>query len=395
MQLNPGWLFKVLVTLEAEADAPEPASLPTDLPRLRRWLAMRRWPERRLNELVKVQAAIKSGRERQIRWTESHTYASPRVAALVVVLVALGVTQSTLTFTREPERAAPLGCTQGQLRLTGSTAFRQAVTDVARAYEKHCLGQVTIDTDEENFEGSDAGMTSLDTAGKAHKGEGGLPDQVTFSDTRKPPQYTALLAKPVALSLFTLVVNKDTGVHDLNRKQILDLYAGDVTNWKDVGGNDVPVRLVSRNPDSGTRTVLEQKVLAKGQRLLATTVRSCVEIPAKEAGRCEVKDTSTLLRTVAATDGALGHSELGAARRSTDVIPVRIEGIEPNSASVTQNLYPYWDTEYAYTYKTPPAESPAAAFLRFLSANESGAALLREKGFQPCVDFASPLKCSP
>ncbi len=75
----------------------------------------------------------------------------------------------------------------------------------------------------------------------------------------------AVAARPVALSLFTLVVNPDAGVKDLSLKQVRDIYAGKITDWNQVKGNDVPIHLVSRNPGSGTRTTLERQVSAAGR----------------------------------------------------------------------------------------------------------------------------------
>jgi hypothetical protein len=65
---------------------------------------------------------------------------------------------------------------------------------------------------------------------------------------------------PVGI-LFTLVINAGTGVQDLTVGQIHQIHAGKVTNWEDLGGNDQPVRLGSRNPGSGTRAAFQRQVL--------------------------------------------------------------------------------------------------------------------------------------
>ncbi|WP_306318355.1 MULTISPECIES: PstS family phosphate ABC transporter substrate-binding protein [unclassified Streptomyces] len=399
VQLNRGWHFKVLVTLEAEPDAPEPAAPPTGLNWFRRRLAMRNWPEKRLRELVVVEAAIKSGGERRIRWTESHTYASPRIAALVAFLVAVAGAQLVLTV-NEPRTATvvtpPLDCTKGRLELSGSTAFYKPVAQAAAAYEKRCMGQVSVEAPKEKFVGSGTGLAELEQAGKAGASAPGhgLANRLAFSDSPAARgEHPNLLPTPVALSVFTLVATKDAQVQNLTPEQVRDLYAGRVTNWKDVGGADLPVHLVSRNSDSGTRIVLKQKLLG-GRELPGVTESDCAAVPDAKPGRCEVKSTEALLRTMAQTPGALGHSELNAALAHPGLVLVRIDGRSAKDDDVAQQGYPYWHPEYAYSYGDPPAQSPAAGFLLFLKKG-LGAGVLSNNDFQPCADFDSPVKCAP
>lgn len=117
-----------------------------------------------------------------------------------------------------------------------------------------------------------SGLDALAAAGGKTKltGSQGLGDRVAFSDGPKSDGRPQLLPRPVALSLFALVVNKDAGVQDLSLKQIRNIYAGKITNWNQVKGNNVPIHLVSRNPGSGTRTTLERQVL-DNEPLLAVT----------------------------------------------------------------------------------------------------------------------------
>ncbi|MET7406072.1 substrate-binding domain-containing protein [Streptomyces parvulus] len=221
----------------------------------------------------------------------------------------------------------------------------------------------------------------------------GLGNRLAFSDGPKSDGRPQLLPRPVALSLFTLVVHEDAGVRDLSLRQVRDIYAGRVTNWSQVKGNDVPVRLVSRNPGSGTRTTLERQVLA-GRALPAVTTADCAGLAPDRPGRCEVGGTATLLDTVASTPGALGHSEVGAASAHTGVRQVRIDGYPATLEGADEGAYPYWQTEIAYTYGEPPADSIAAGFLRYL-ADEVGKDVIRSKGHRPCSELDKPLLCRP
>ncbi|WP_329131060.1 hypothetical protein OG552_09070 [Streptomyces sp. NBC_01476] len=58
------------------------------------------------------------------------------------------------------------------------------------------------------------------------------------------------------------------------------------------------------------------------------------------------------------------------------------------------DAYPFWATEYAYTYGDPRAGSPAAAFLRYLT-NSVGQDIIRSHGDRPCAEPANPVLCRP
>ncbi|CAM5715395.1 substrate-binding domain-containing protein [Streptomyces hirsutus] len=107
-------------------------------------------------------------------------------------------------------------------------------------------------------------------------------------------------------------MNKGVGVKNLSTADVRRLYRGEITNWSELGGSDVPVRLVSRDANSGTRQVLQRQVLGRGE-----TANSSVD--------CRTKDDSTTpgtaLRstrrtwcwTVAELPGSLGYSEFNRA----------------------------------------------------------------------------------
>lgn len=330
-----------------------------------------------------------------IKRTEYYPFASRPVRWLLAVLVLVSVAQSVSTFTRSDEAvAAPLDCAEGTLHLTGSTAFQPVLERAAEQYTKTCT-DARIPLTDNSFKGSVPGLDTLAAAGdKAGSQDGrGLGNRLSFSDGPKSDGRPQLLPRPVALSLFTLVVNKDTGVRDLSLKQVREIYAGKITNWKQVRGNDLPVQLVSRNPGSGTRTTLQEQVL-EGRPLLATTANDCKSLDTKTPGRCEVGGTPGLLDTVASVPGALGHSEVGAATARDDVRLVRIDGYPATLEGADEGAYPYWQTEIAYTYGEPPADSIAAGFLRYL-ANEVGKDIIRSQGHRPCSELDKPLLCRP
>jgi hypothetical protein len=99
-------------------------------------------------------------------------------------------------------------------------------------------------------------------------------------------------------------------------------------------------------------------------------------------------------QTVGATSGALGYSEVGAASARDDLSLVRIGGHRATLDEADHGAYPFWETEYGYTYTEPDAQSLAASFLRYLT-NQVGADILRSHGNRPCAELANPALCRP
>ena len=95
-----------------------------------------------------------------------------------------------------------------------------------------------------------------------------------------------------------------------------------------------------------------------------------------------------------ATSGALGYSEVGAASARDDLSLVRIGGHRPTLGEADHGTYPFWETEYGYSYTEPDAHSLAASFLRYLT-NQVGADILRSHGNRPCAELANPALCRP
>ena len=104
-----------------------------------------------------------------------------------------------------------------------------------------------------------------------------------------------------------------------------------------------------------------------------------------------------MLHTTASTPGAIGYSEATAVdgdKAAAGLAKVTIDGREPTAAGVEDTDYPYWQTEFAYTYGEAPAGSVAAAFLNFLT-QQSGRDILRDHGHGLCSEVHNSGECRP
>ncbi|MXM64845.1 solute-binding protein [Streptomyces sp. HUCO-GS316] len=302
-----------------------------------------------------------------------------RAARLITIMLTVSVlTLATIVVTRDDTRP-PIGCAKGTLTLTGSTAFAPVLEEVAKKYERDCEGAaVTVDP-----HGSTAGVRELAGAGAQHKK--GSPPVVALSDGPKPSGLPKLRENRVALSVFALVVNDEVPTRNLSTQDVRRLYRGEIRNWRQLGGPNLPVHLVSRDANSGTRQVFQRRVLGRGE--IANSSVDCVHKDDATAPviRCELDSTEQVLTTVAGLPGAVGYSELNAANRAEGLTPLKLDGDAPSVDAIEHgaNAYPYREIEYAYTYGRPPAHSLASSFLTYLSRG-NGQDVIRTHGHIPC-----------
>ncbi|WP_307873572.1 MULTISPECIES: substrate-binding domain-containing protein [unclassified Frankia] len=276
-------------------------------------------------------------------------------------------------------------CVRGELRIEGSTAFAPVVKSIADEYHHSCgNASVTVVAD-----GSITGLRSVEGAGRANAGDAGT--RLAMSDGAASGEFGSLVARPVAVVVFSLVVNQSTGVHDLTVAQVRDIYAGRVTNWKQVGGADLAIRIVSRGSESGTRGAFERRVLGTPEP--AVSSNDCISKdrdPQAATIRCEFGTEATLLDEVSRTPGAIGYAERGAAATYQKVNEVKLGGWEADLSTVERGEYPFWEVEYFYTYGNPAGDSLLSAFLEYATL-DSAKNLLRADSFTPCVDRAKNL----
>lgn len=180
-------------------------------------------------------------------------------------------------------------------------------------------------------------------------------------------------------------------MENLSLAQIREIFAGRVKNWRQVGGADEPVHLINREPDSGTRSALVAKLL-NGRQPPQFTEPHCASLKTDRYGNCEVGETSVVLEQVASRPGAIGYSEateVDGSKHADELVKLRIDGRKPTAEGVEDANYPYWQTEFAYTYGEPPAGSIAASFLNYLT-QQTGRDILRQHGHALCSETKNP-----
>jgi len=344
-----------------------------------------------------------------------------------VLLLLVGI-QAGITFSQAPTR--PAYCASGRLSLSGSTAFAPTAQEIASTYTAACPGAAITVSPIATFNGlnavaaqdsaspgpagpgpgrpragapASAGLVSADPAGadprSANADPGGQPGaagpaagQLAMSDGKAPGGYPTLKGNPVAVILFAVVVNRETGVYNLTTAQLRGIWLGTYTNWKQLGGRDLPVSIVARTTASGTRRTFDDKILGERAEPPFSSY-NCVTrnaVPRSPVTRCEVTDTRTLLERVNSIAGAIGYAQVSDAANYPGVSPVKINGSDSSIGAVKAGAYPYWTVEYLYTLGTPPAGSLAADFLEYVKSVTASDILLGAD-YTPCVDRGESL----
>lgn len=128
------------------------------------------------------------------------------------------------------------------------------------------------------------------------------------------------------------IVNGDLGVDNLTKQQLIDVFTGKVTNWKDVGGPDQDIVLVSRPSSSGTRALFEKFALDGNEEASNSAL--------------ETDDSGTLLQTIEQTEGSVGYVALSYLVNPDDKVKaVSIDGVEPNLENTYNGTYTVWGYE--------------------------------------------------
>ena len=197
----------------------------------------------------------------------------------------------------------------GKVSLDGSTSMEKFVNALKEAMaEKY--PNLTL---EPQFTGSGTGIQSI-IAGTADIGDSSR----ALKDEEKAQ---GLVENVVAIDGIAVVVDKNNAVANLTKDQLVKIYTGEITNWKEVGGADQKIVVIGREASSGTRGAFEE----------------ILDIEEKCKYAQELNETGAVMAAVAATPGAIGYVSLDNVDDS--VIALQLDGVAPSEATVKDGSY--------------------------------------------------------
>lgn len=172
-----------------------------------------------------------------------------------------------------------------------------------------------------------------------------------------------LLAKD-ALSIY---LNPSNPVKNLSREELKKIFTCRISNWKDVGGNNEPILLVNRNPNSGTYLYFKEHILDGDEY----------------CGDSEVEATTEqVIDMVENNVNAIGYGGIG---YGADVYHATIEGIEPTEENARNDSYPITRYLHFFTSKSPTGE--IKNFIDWVITPE-GQKIIRREGYIPLWEIS-------
>ena len=161
----------------------------------------------------------------------------------------------------------------------------------------------------------------------------------------------------LALDGIAIVVNPENPVSDLDVDTIAKIYTGEITNWKDVGGNDAEIVLIGREAGSGTRDGFES---------ITGTKDSC-------AYRQELTSTGDVINTVSKNPDAIGYASLSAVGESVKALTVG--GVEATEATVKDGSYVVQRPFVLVTKEGAELSTAAQAFFDYATSADAASVI--------------------
>ena len=197
----------------------------------------------------------------------------------------------------------------GKVSLNGSTSMEKFVNALSEGIkEKYPNLQL-----EAQFTGSGAGLEAV-----ASKTTDIGDSSRALTDEEKAK---GLEENIVAIDGIATITNKSNKVTNLTKDQLAKIYTGQITNWKDLGGQDEAIVVIGREAGSGTRGAFEELLGIEDQCQYAQ----------------EINETGAVLAKVANTSGSIGYVSLDVL--DDTVSPLQLDGVEPSEKTVKDGSY--------------------------------------------------------
>ena len=250
------------------------------------------------------------------------------------------------------QTAAPSG-TQATVSTDGSTSMEKVIGYLSEAYmDENKNVKVTY-----NPTGSGSGIQAV-SEGRC---DIGLSSRDLKDDEKQNLEETV-----VAIDGIAIIVNPENTVEDLSVEQIGKIYTGEITNWKEVGGEDKPMVPIGREAASGTRGGFES---------ITGTKDKCKYSQ-------ELTSTGDVIQTVSGNPNAIGYASLAAVKDTIKVLSV--EGVKPSKETIQDKTYKIQRNFVLVTRKGTALSADAQKFFDFATSSAADS-LIEKAGAIPVI----------
>ena len=229
----------------------------------------------------------------------------------------------------------------GTVSTDGSTSMEKVIGALGESFEKNHSG-ITFTY---NPTGSGSGITAV--------AEGRCDIGLSSRNLKEEEKAQGLTETILALDGIAVIVNPNNPVNDLDLATIGRIYKGEITNWKDIGGNDLEIVLIGREAGSGTRD---------GFETITDTKDACKY-------RQELTSTGDVITTVAGNPAAIGYASLASVKETVKALLV--EGVAPSEGTVKDGSYVVQRPFVLVTKSGTELSASAQKFFDYVTSSEA------------------------
>ena len=186
--------------------------------------------------------------------------------------------------------------------------------------------------------------------------------------------------KPIGRDALVFIVNESNPVKSLTRQQLKDIYAGRITNWKEVGGEDLDIVPFQRGEDSGSQTLFRKLLIQDGELMDPPS-----ELAPAAMG--ELVDSIAAYNNSANAIGFSVYYYIDQMYSQPGLRLLAVDGVTPSNDTIASEKYPLCNEFYAVLHPDSAADSPERRLYDWLDT-DAGQDCIKKSGYV-AVDPAS------
>lgn len=257
--------------------------------------------------------------------------------AILLGLASLGILGGGVFLSFSPSGGLPADLS-GQLTIAGSASLKPLLDNLATAFSQnnpHLQIQV---------QPSDFGLGVV-AVGDGAATIGSLTRELTAEEQAN---YPNLRLTPLAVDGLAVVTSPDVKLSTLSQAQVQGIFTGQITNFKEVGGPDAAIVVITRETGSEARAIFERLALGQDQKIFDQAF--------------EVRSDEQFREGLAVIPGAIGYLPLSYLDDTVAAVP--IDNVAPGLENIRNRTYPLTYNFYLATQKSPGLL--ARSFLNFI-----------------------------